>query len=236
MTLGMMGRLDEASVAMTKALAALRACGADHQVAVFLSVQANIEADRGDRRQGRELDAQALVACRNLGDKFGEAIVLINLAELEFAEGHHEEALRCVNDALEILSRSKNAFNLAIAQSNKAAYCIALGGFTEARESARDGLRFAQEAQNEGLVVNALEQFAMLAANGDNMQSAARLRGYVDAQNRRLGRERTGAWEVAYENLVADLREKLSEDKIKKLAAEGVAWSEDQAVEEALKV
>jgi hypothetical protein len=35
---------------------------------------------------------------------------------------------------------------------------------------------------------------------------------------------------------MAALREALSEDEIEKLAAEGAAWSEDRAVEEALKV
>ena len=35
---------------------------------------------------------------------------------------------------------------------------------------------------------------------------------------------------------MAALREQLSEAEIEKLAAEGAVWSEDQAVEEALKV
>jgi len=35
---------------------------------------------------------------------------------------------------------------------------------------------------------------------------------------------------------MAALREHLSEAEIEKLAAEGAAWSEDQAVEEGLKV
>ena len=35
---------------------------------------------------------------------------------------------------------------------------------------------------------------------------------------------------------MAALREQLSDAEIEKLAAEGAAWSEDQAVEEALKV
>jgi predicted ATPase/class 3 adenylate cyclase len=236
MTLYMMGQLDEASAAIAQALTALRACGADHQVAAFLSVQANIEADRGDRRLGRELNAQALAACKNLGDKFGEAIVLTNLGELEFTDGYPEEALRCVNDALEILLRGKNAFTLAIAESNKAAYCIALGDFTEARESARESLRFAGQAQSERLVVSSLESFALLAVLGGDAQRAAGLRGYVKAQNRRLGQERTAAGKVAYDKLIAALRETLSEDDIKKLGSDGAAWSEDQAVEEALKI
>jgi hypothetical protein len=131
---------------------------------------------------------------------------------------------------------ASTAFTLAIAESNKAAYCIALGDFTEARKSAREGFRFAGEAQSEGLVVSSLESFALLAVLGGDALRAARLRGYVDAQKRRLGQERTAAGKVAYGKLIGTLRDTLSEDKIKELAAERVAWSEDRAVEEALKV
>jgi hypothetical protein len=41
---------------------------------------------------------------------------------------------------------------------------------------------------------------------------------------------------VGCEKLIATLREHLSEAEMEKLAAEGAAWSEDQAVEEVLKV
>jgi cytochrome c553 len=38
-----------------------------------------------------------------------------------------------------------------------------------------------------------------------------------------------------YEKLMAALRDQLSDADVEKLAAEGAAWPEDQAVEEALK-
>ena len=232
----MMGRLDEASVVMAQALAAFRACGAEHDVAGTLSLQAGIEADRGDRRLGRELHAQSLAAFRALGDKFGEAIPLVNLGELEFSDGHPERARCYTNDALEILSHGKNALLLATAHGNRAAYCIALGDFSAARESALEALRFARQAQVERLITSAIQSFALIAAHGDDAQRAAQLCGYVDERNRRLRQERTAAGKAAYENLAAALREMLSEDEIKALATEGAAWPEDQAVEEALKV
>ena len=49
-----------------------------------------------------------------------------------------------------------------------------------------------------------------------------------------MEREPTEKW--GYEKLMAALREHLSEAEIEKLAAEGAAWSEDQAVEEALRI
>jgi hypothetical protein len=49
-----------------------------------------------------------------------------------------------------------------------------------------------------------------------------------------LEREPTEQW--GYEKLMAALREQRSEAELEELAAEGAAWSEDQAAEEALKV
>jgi len=49
-----------------------------------------------------------------------------------------------------------------------------------------------------------------------------------------LEREPTERW--GYEKITAVLREKMSQEQIAKLAAEGAVWSEDQAVEEALKL
>ncbi len=60
--------------------------------------------------------------------------------------------------------------------------------------------------------------------------------GYVNAQYKELGIEREAPEKWGYEKLMAALHEQLSDTQIEKLAAEGAAWSEDQAVEEALKV
>ena len=67
------------------------------------------------------------------------------------------------------------------------------------------------------------------------LHGAAQLSGYVDAQFKALGyeRERTEKW--GYDKLMSALRELLSEAEIEKLGVEGAAWSEDQAVEQALK-
>ena len=235
-TLFLMGRLDEASAAIAEVLAAWRELGDDFEVAGAVIIQAAIEWGRGDVRQSRELHARALTTFRALGEEVSEAIVLVNLAELESSDGHPEQALRSVSDALEILLRGKNATVIATALGNRADYRIALGDVGGARVSAREGLRFARQAQNEGLVASSLELFALLAALEDDAQRAARLLGYVDAQYGRIEQQRTLTGKGLHDKLLAALRETLSEDKIEALAADGAAWSEDCAVEEALKV
>ena len=81
-----------------------------------------------------------------------------------------------------------------------------------------------------------MQHFALLLALRGEVHDAARLIGYVNAQFKEVGNERETSEKWGYEKLMTALREQLSEAEIEKLAAEGAAWSEDQAVEEALKV
>jgi tetratricopeptide (TPR) repeat protein len=230
-----MGRLDEAQATIEQALATARACGDAHNVASCLGVQACIAGLCGDVRAGRELYAQALAAYKTLGDESGAAFVLTNVAELEFAEGHPEQALHAASEALEIHLHAKNATDIAINHANSAAYRIALDDTTGARESAREGLQVARRTRDELVVAIALQHLALLAL-GTDARRAAQLLGYVDAQYTALGAQRETAEQWGYNKLMVSLRETLSADEIAQLAADGAAWSEDQAVEEGLKV
>jgi len=79
-----------------------------------------------------------------------------------------------------------------------------------------------------------IQHLELLFALQRQPRRAARLLGYVDEQFNQMGysRECTERW--GYTKLMGVLREGLSDDEIEALAAEGAAWSEDRAVEEAL--
>ncbi len=232
----LMGRLDEATAGIARALHALRECGDNWYVASCLNYQGAIASDRGDLQTGHELFAQALATFKALGDEMGTASVLLNLAESEFAEGHPEQALRLIREALVLDLRGKDAESIAIDHVNSAAYRIALGDSTGARESAREGLRFARQAQDTSHVAISLQHFALLAALGGNEPRGAQLLGYVNAQYSHLEMEREPTEQWGYTKLMAALRERLSEDEVARLGAEGAGWSEDQAVDEALQI
>ena len=231
-----MGRLDEAKAMNEQALERARASGDARNAASCLTGQATIERTRGDIHAARELHARALLAYRAFGDEVGEAIVLNSLGELEFAEGHPEQALRAMNEALEIFVRGKNATHVAISHGNSAAYRIALGDLGAARDSAREGLRIGRQVRHEPLIAIAPQHLALIAGLSGDARLAARLLGYVDAQFTALGMQRELTEQWGHDKLIATLREQLSEDEIAQLASEGAVWSEDEAVEEALKV
>ena len=231
-----MGRLEEANEAITGALAALRVCGDKAGVARCLNQQAIIHWYRGDLVAGRELFMQAIAVFKALDDESETAAVLGCLAELEFSDGHIEQALRFAGEALEIYARGKNAADFAIMHINIAAYRIALGDVDGARKGVREGLRLGRKTQYKQAIAIALQHCALLGALCGQMHNAARLIGYVNVQYREAGSEREFTEKWGYEKLLGALRGQLSDTEREKLAAEGAAWSEDQAIEEALKV
>lgn len=231
-----MGQLEVATEVSARAIAAMRASGDKPGLANGLNRRGAIYRSRGDVAAARDLYAQALAVFKDLGDEVGKAKVLGNLAELEFKDGQVERALRLAGEALEIQSRGKNERNLALGYLNIAAYRIALGDADGAREAAREGLRWTRQAQDALLTAIGLQHLALILALRGESTDATRLIAYVDAQIKELGYERETTEKWGYEKLTATLREQLDEAEIEKLAAEGAAWLEDRAVEEALRV
>jgi tetratricopeptide (TPR) repeat protein len=229
-----MGRLDEANDVIVRAITAMREYGDRVGVASCLSLQGVGAYNRGEFAQGREFYLQALKAYRSLGDELATANVLGNLGELEFADGHPEEALTAVTESLAITSRLKEAADLAIDYNNCCAYLIATGDLDKAGESARKGLQLAQAEQNSWNMAVCLQHLAHLAVLRGHPRSAALLIGYVNEQFKKLELEREITEKWGYEDLTAALLRHLSQAEIDKLVDQGARWSEDRAVEEAL--
>jgi predicted ATPase/class 3 adenylate cyclase len=230
------GRIDEANEMASQAITTLRELEEKWWVSYTLVRQAGIASDRGEMEVARDLFAQALASFKAVGDEFGISLTLINLGEKEFAAGCPDEALRLVSEALEIDSRGKDAFNLAIDFANVAAYRIAVGDLQGSSESARRGLQLGREAQYAMIVPVAIQHIALIAALRGQLRTSAQLAGFVDAQFKTLIQQRQPTEQWGYDKLMAALRGQLSEAEIEKLGAEGAAWSEDRAVEEALKI
>jgi tetratricopeptide (TPR) repeat protein len=231
-----MGQFDAANDMIERAIAAFREWGDVRGVGPCFNMQAMFANARGDRRAGRELYAQALKAFQMCGNESGAAVVLSNLGELEFNDGNVDRALQYVNEALAIDLRGKNAANISTGYANSAAYRIAAGDLVAAREAAREGLRWAREAKSDSAIKLSLQHLAQIAALCGDTPRAATLLGYVDAKYAELGLRRGATERRGYEQLTAALRKTLSENQIGELSAEGAAWTEDRAVEEALNV
>jgi len=214
----------------------MREFGDKHGEAACLAAQASIHTLRCESAASRELYSQELAVYKALGDEASTAGPLGNLAEVAFGDGRYAEALRLGSEALEIWLRGRNATDLAISYGNLASYRIALQDLEGARDDAREALRWARQAQAAVYISIVLQHLSLLGALRGDIRSSAKIIGYVNAQFKELGCERQTPEARGYERLLALLREELNESEIEQFMVEGAAWSEDHAVEEALKV
>jgi len=225
-----LGRREESKKACREALARLQKFQNSKHYAICLARLATV--NWADGESARHYHTESLALAKTLGDEVIISLVQSNLAELEFTVGNAELALALATESLPFTRRRKDSRGLALAYGNMAGYYAALGRFEEASASAREAIRWARESQSEFVVAGALESFAF-SLQGD-LPRTARLIGYVDAQHRTEGSQREPNEARAYAKLTARLKETMDEGEINKLFAEGAAFSEDQAVEEAL--
>jgi predicted ATPase/class 3 adenylate cyclase len=231
-----MNKLEEAGKAYAGSLELMRGLGERHGAATAQTFLGWILFLRGDAVAGRAMLMQALENLSAVDEESWRASALTNLAEVEFAEGHVQAALLRAADAISIHVRGKNIRLLALNYNNSAAYYTALGDLDGARSAAQEALRWARQAQYLLGVAVSLQYSALVQALRGREQAAARILGYVTAQFEELGyvREPTELW--AFERLMGALRERLTEAEIEALASEGATWSEERAVDEALRV
>jgi hypothetical protein len=178
-----------------------------------------------------QLFADALALATTLGDESLQALIRVNMAELESEMGQHARALELVKP-IETESHRHFALYWLV---NGGAYRIALGDIAGARIAAHKALRLARGV-NVAEATFAMQHLAIVAALHGDARRGARLRGYVDASYRIVNYELQGTDRRTFDILMTALHEKLSDAEIESLAAEGAQLSEDQAGAEALNV
>ncbi|MGA8098582.1 MAG: adenylate/guanylate cyclase domain-containing protein [Candidatus Cybelea sp.] len=240
-----LGQVEEGEKVLTWALKEARATGVRSVIGDVLQSLAVARSHAGDLAGARPLFAEALAMFRSVGAERVCSHIAGNLAEAEFHEGNAAEALRLENEALATYRMFNHKLGAAISLCNTAAYLIALERYEDACISARDGLAAARDAQWEAGVVWGLQHLAATAAlrpadaaehvPGDRL-GAARLLGYVDARLDAIEASRQHTEQQEHDKMLPALRDALGGDQLAKLMAEGAAWSEDQAVAEALEI
>jgi tetratricopeptide (TPR) repeat protein len=199
-------------------------------------MQAVVAQHRGDYGTARSLLREALARFRALGDERRVGGVLTNLGGTEFLAGDLLEAQRCYAEALEIMSRRKDARDLTIVQGNIALNHIALDDISGAREAARAALSHAIATRDEVYVADIALYLACVAARSDRMAEAARLFGFCRRQYESAGLQKRISVFTPAIWLTTWLGERFDEPEIERLASEGAAWPEKRAIEEAYRI
>jgi hypothetical protein len=125
-----------------------------------------------------------------------------------------------------------------------AAYLVSLARFDEARTHARKALEMAQRLRLQLQGTWALQHLAAIgilapAANADStteLSRAARLIGFVERRYAALGAAPEPTDRQEYDRVLAALREALPAHEVEFSLGRGAAMTEDDAIEEALRI
>jgi predicted ATPase/class 3 adenylate cyclase len=231
------GRLDEAQTANVRAMELSKQSGLTRSLihGNALNVAGAIARSCGRVDEARQLRTEALALATALGNERLEAIIRLNMAELEFQIGNTARTLELVSAVKAGAHGLRSVEHVMYTLTNSAAYKIALDDIAGARRDASEALRLARGASSFITAV-ATQHLATVAARSGDPRRGARLRGYVDASYRSEDYEREPTEARTYDILMTALHEQLTDAEIETLAAEGAQLSEDQAVAEALAV
>jgi tetratricopeptide (TPR) repeat protein len=229
-----LGRMEEAESAFFQSANILRQSGDKKDYAISVGGIATVNWICGKAEEAHRLFDEQRRAAAALMDDDIKTMCLANLAELEFSRGNAEQAIALSLESIGL--QRKNYLKVALDYCNLTAYRIALGQIEQARNDARSGLHWAQEVQNEFQIALALHHLALIAALNNDARRAAALLGFAESIFARFEYVREPTEGICYERLMGLLQKQLREEEIAAMRSEGATWSEEHAIEEALKV
>ena len=187
-----------------------------------------------DFETARSLLGQSEATAKAVGDLRGVATVQIAAAELAFAAGTTDEAIAEINTMLAGHHCTRRQTVLGL--TNLAAYLLACDRLAEAGLVARQALVDARALDWRAAIVRVVEHIGLIAALGDDAETAARMLGHTAAfyATGTVSREHT---EIAtFERLSNRLTHALAPDHLAQLMREGAQWPSDEAAQQAMTV
>lgn len=227
------GRLADSKSALEESLPIVCAHGSVHSLAGHAEVCAFVSKLAGDPASARRQYEDALLLFRRAGDRIKALGMLDSLADTAWAEGDLDRALSGFREVIAALRTdpSSTKGRLGVSLTNLAGVHVERGEIDDALSVAREGLPLRQEA---GFAWGALDHLALLAALSGRPADAARITGYADAVFASKRAERQPNEARARARLAVVLGSQLDDVKLRRLAEEGEALSEERVCELAL--
>ena len=209
-----MGRYDEACESLQTARAIARDIGwqSEYNIASFSLGGALYGA--GKVAEARKLLTEVVGRSEASGCYRDVADASAILAETEFASGSLDAALRVNQNAVNFFKTHSNVTRLPMPLCNSAAYLIALGRYSEAREVAREALSRSEAIGSVNAVFWAIQHLAAAAVlvgeeaeTGPSLEHAAELLGFVDEMIEQRGKKRYFTEQHEYRRILAALQE-----------------------------
>lgn len=237
------GRVAEAKAVLNEAIPLARSVGNRWLVAWLLRSFGLACAYSGDLTAARSHLAEALPIYEALGAKLDIAWTMFDLTWIDFHAGDTELALRHATDVLAAFRAITSTRGIATVLNSMAVFHLSWGRYGEAAKVAREALDVAREHHLDAFAAHALQHLvavAVLKLEGVAERKpsvdlrAAQILGFVDARLAAMGSVRHQTNQREYDRAYSVLCDVLGADAIANLMAEGIAMTEERAVEHAL--
>ncbi|MFY9663421.1 MAG: tetratricopeptide repeat protein [Candidatus Cybelea sp.] len=237
------GRVAEAKTVLNEAIPLARSVGNRWLVAWLLRSFGLACAYSGDLTAARSHLAEALPIYEALGAKLDIAWTMFDLTWIDFHAGDTELALRHATDVLAAFRAITSTRGIATVLNSMAVFHLSWGRYGEAAKVAREALDVAREHHLDAFAAHALQHLvavAVLKLEGVAERKpsvdlrAAQILGFVDARLAAMGSVRHQTNQREYDRAYSVLCDVLGADAIANLMAEGIAMTEERAVEHAL--
>ncbi|HEY3777295.1 MAG TPA: winged helix-turn-helix domain-containing protein [Rhizomicrobium sp.] len=228
----MLGRIEEADVAIREALKLLDRARCPRTLATAYSIQLCIEASLGRYDVARAAGQKSVRLCEMSGSGRPAFAVAGNLMELALQMNHLDEA---VTSGRRLAARFRDTTHsdvLGFVLGILAGALVARGDLDEALTVGREA---APLLRDEGMLFWLFDHLALRAGLAGLITDAARLAGYSDAVCRTHDHPREPIGCRAIERLTKLLRDALTGGEISQLAREGALLTEQQALTLALR-
>jgi tetratricopeptide (TPR) repeat protein len=226
------GQFDKAEKVGTEALRISEMHNLERSYAYVhvLGVLANTEISRRRTDEGRAYATRALKILPPHDRRWRPWLMAI-LAMIEFCEGNTARALELTEATWLEYSDGWPGRALVRIRSNLSAYHLLLNHLDAAAAIAREVLADSRETFGDSI-----QNLAVIATLRGEAVSAARVLGFLEEWHTRTELCRNPLSQATFDVLLRVLRERLSEDAIDRLKAEGREMSIDQAIDEILQV
>ena len=219
------GDYDRAAEAYAESLELDRARGDKRGIAVSLNQLAIIARDQGDHERAATLLRESLAIKRGLGDTRGIALSLQNLGLVTRELGDLERATALHSECLALYRSLGDRSGIALSLQNLGLVMRELGDFARAEELHTESLALYWAIGDICDISECLEGLAAVAHVRGQSARAAQFLGAADALRIATDTPLPPADRIAYERLVATVKEGSSGELF------SAAWAEGQVME-----
>ncbi len=231
-------RLDEAEAAATESLERAERAVDKYRIAFNLWLLARLNRKRGNLDVARQLSNRMAVEYESMKLLYDRNrwVILTERARAAQLDGHTDRAIELCREAHSLALLTQDPLGDVQAEFCLATLLLMSGAVAEARNHGRAVLELSRDELMPHGITFALQILAGVATQRDQRDVGARLLGNAESRFREQPVMRDTFVDVDPYYFMKPLLDRFGDVRLAELMAEGAAWSEDQAVEEALKV